>query len=285
MIYESVITNDYARQAVALEANFISNAVASVRDFFPKMLTSINRGFAKLDDVKLFVPSANDGTKISFTRNEKKILELLPSVPYDELAVLRLAVPEGFQGNYNTYFSVLAQSFAYHQSIALPAIEKYYIELASIITNRNAKLSLKDRTDQTKSLTSSREKLNDDLSSFFLTRSTQAEQPFGKLFTNEHEVKQLFRQRYELQDLLKNTKLNLVTGHVENIKSSLDVLIKMAEEGKIEELSPAQLRNLTEGAYEVASQVEFFAINYFRTITAVNTITPLQVNLLNRLSV
>lgn len=282
MIYKSAITDNYALRAVALESNFISNGVKSIVSFFPSLLKSVSKGFAKAEDVKQFVPAQADNNLERLNKTEQAIADALIWMPYDDIAMLRLPVPEGFTGNYCKYFAQLLEMFSYHEQTALPAIEEYYISIAAIITNKDAKLSLKDNTIKYKALSKSREENNKEIAKHF-NASSVAEYAYGKLFLNNQEVTQAFKLMHQLERTLISTKVASVTDQVVKITNALQTLISMAENGTIENLSPAQLKNLSEGAYEIAAQVEFFAINYYRAQVAINSLKDATQKLTKRL--
>ena len=282
MIYETAITDNYALRAVALEANFVANAVQSVIDFFPSMTKSISKGFNRLNELKPFVKTGYDHN-FSLDSKEKTIQEKLKVVPYSDLIKFRVPAPEGFIGNYPAYLESLLASFDYHKQVCIPAVEDFYELVANVVTNKNARNSLKDNDRKYKELTQLRQSTNLNIAKFFIASSSQNETEYKKLFTSNDEVIKTFKLRYQLMDVLKNVDIKEMTTFVSKINDALNTLIELAQNGDIEQLSTAQLKNLTTGAYETASQVEFFAVNYYRAEVAVNTVGFAQDKLLARL--
>ena len=282
MIYNTAINNDYALRAVALEANFVANAVQSVIDFFPSMTSSIEKGFNRLIGVKQFVDTGRNG-EFNLDSKEKNIRDKLTEFPYSDLMKLRLPAPEGFLGNYPSYFESLLESFHYHRKVCLPALEDYYELVANVVTNKNARVSLKDNDRKYKDLTQNRTQLNLSIAKFYISSSSQNEVEYRKLFANNDEVIKTFKLRHQLMAELKNTNVQEVKELVNQINDALNTLIEIAKNGDMEQLSTAQLKNLTAGAYEIASQVEFFAVNYYRSEVAINTFSFAQDKLLARM--
>lgn len=283
MIYETVVVRGHAYRAVSLESSVVANGVQAVINFFPSVFKSINAGFSTVKEIKLFKAAAGDADTLKLSKKEQSIVDALVSVPYDDLIKLRVPVPEGFVGSYVNYLIDVQQLFDYHQNVCLPALESFYIEVASVITNKGAKISQKSIIDSYKSLIKSREENNKKITDYFVIRSTQSEQDYGKIFHNNEEVGEMFKERHKLVKTLEAVNVKQVTDYVNKINDALVTLIKIAEDKSMSNLSAVQLQNITEGAYECAAQVEFFAVNYYRAQTLINTITHLQDKLLRRL--
>lgn len=283
MIYQSAVTDSLALRTISLEANYISNAVQAIASHFPSLLAATSKGFDRLKSIVKFKAEPGDANALVLSNNEKKIQELLSVVSYSELTRLRLAVPEGFIGNYTNYFLDLQKLFDYHDNVCLPAFDEFYITVASIVTNKDAKMSLKDKSSLYKALAKNREETNASITNHFLHRSTQSEQEYQKLFTDNNDVMESFRQRHRLVARLEGVKIETMTDYVNKINDVLELMIKMAKEGSIENFSPVQMKNITLGAYEMAYQAEFFAINYYRAQNAIVAASQLQDKLLTRL--
>lgn len=287
MIYESVVNDTFALRGVSLEANFASNAVKAINSFFPRLFTTVNNGFSRLEDTeKVTIEGAKDTRNfMKFTKLEAKIEAGLKNIPYSDLTKLRVLVPEGFEGKYVDYATDLQQVFSYNENVLVPAIEEYYILIANIITNKNAKLSLKDNSSFVKRLISARTELNDLLVKDFVKDNHRTERTYEQVFSKNEDVTAMFKLRYQLMTSLEGTKLEQITDYVNKIRDSFTILINLAKEDQIEFLSAPQLKNITEGAYEIARQVEFFAVNYYRVKVLVNTYLHAEARIAQRLEV
>ena len=270
MHYESVVTDTFPMRAVSLEANIIGNAVAAIKGYFPRLKEAIMPAFTKLDDVKPFIGKDSNFHKLK--PQEKDVEDFLASIGYENASYFTVPVPEGFVGNYVNYARELFNVLDYTLTASLPAIDAYYARLGNLITNKDPKLSNKDITKEYQLLAKDRVAANGKLTAFFLRGSNQAQNKFSKIFNNTEEVAELFRLRHKMVDSIKEYPLSKVKKTSEKITESLDVLIQLANTGKLDYITGAQLKNITEGAYEIARQIEFFAINYYRFEIMINTI-------------
>ena len=270
MHYESVITDTFPMRVVSLESNVIGNAVAAIKGYFPRLKEAILPAFTKLDEVKPFI--GRDDNYYKLTSKEKDVEDFLNRTQYQDAKIFTVPTPEGFIGNYVGYARELFNVLEYTQSVSLPAIDAYYARLANIITNKDPKLSNKDLTKEYKTLAKDRTATNSKLTAYFLRGSNQAQNKFEKVFKTNDEVMELFRLRHKMIDAIKEYPLSKVKKTSEKVTDSLDTLIQLANTGKLEYITGAQLKNITEGAYEIARQIEFFAINYYRLEIMINTI-------------
>lgn len=272
MHYETVIKDTYAQESIALETEFIANAVKTVKSFFPKLAVAIEPAFTLVTKLKEYVPTSEDTNIFKFTSGEDKILKELATTDYEDMTKLKLWVPEGFRGNMLSYFKDLNLALDYNQDVSLPALQEFYVLIADIITNKEAKKANKDLSNQTKGYSKSRIEYNKILSSYFAPGSTQAEQEYRTLFKTNKELYECYLERHKLLKKLSQISIKAYTEQVEKIKSSMQILIDLADNGTITELSPVQAKNVSEGAYEMGYQVEFFSVNYFRSMSLANSL-------------
>ena len=278
MHYDTTITDTFALRAISLEAGVVGNAVSTIRNFFPRLKQAIMPAFDELDKVKPFI--SKDDNLYKLTSNEKDIEDFITRVPWEDLSVVHVPTPEGFVGNYVEYARKIFALFDYTQDVSFPAIEAYYTLLGNVLTNKEPKLSTKDITSQYKTLAKDRVNTNTGITANFIKGSTVAEGTMGKLFKSPDEVTELFRLRHKLIDSIKQAPLSKVKNRADKISECLDTIIAQVNENKIDYLSTQQLKNITEGAYEIAAQIEFFAINYYRVEILINTIKLVKERLL-----
>lgn len=285
MRYETKITDMYALEGVSLEANFIGNAVNAALKYLPALYKTVKGGFSHLANLTNFIGTSEDTSIASLTSKEKKIVSLLETTPYDDLTKLRLHCPEGFDSNYLSYVLDVIKALDYNETTIKDFLDDYYTTVAAIITNREQKLSTKDLSSKYKAINDSRFALNNSLAKYFTAQSSQAEQPYGVLFTSNKEVELLFKKRHEMLKKLSSLDLAGTKSQASKITDSLKTLVELIDSGSVDFLSPAQLKNITTGAYEAAAMAEVYAVNYYRAMAVGNTALHLQDKLLARLQV
>ena len=283
MYFDFEEQNLSAVKVASLESSYIASTVSAIHNFFPAMAKMIGEKFSTVSKLTQFVFTDKPENLVKLSKEEQAIVGAIQNETFDSLSKLRVAVPEGMVGNYVSYGRDLLNGFGYHEDTALEALETFYIMVAAIITNKDAKISLKDNTRVYEALERSRKDLNKKLASYFIARSTQPEQEFKKVFSRKEEVEELFKLTHELKAKLEKTKVDEVKAVTEKITDAIATLIKLVEEEQMDKLSAAQYKNITKGAYEMAYQVEMFSVNYYRALTYVNSVDSSKTNFKRRL--
>lgn len=249
-----------AMQAIALESEFLGNMVKTVSNYFPAMMEHMAPLVGRIG-------STQSDMKKGLTHVEGKIADAINALDYaGHTSYFKIEVPEGFQGNTVQYLSALHGAFEYFKNVTAPGMDDYYILIASILTNKEAKKSLKDHSVGFAALAKGRVAMNDNLGSFFKEKSTEAMSTFGKHFKNNEELAHAFKMATALEQDLESLKLDTVKDKTQRIADTMEKLVQQADEGKIAYLTTQVVAGLTQGAFEIASQVEFLSVNVYRAL-------------------
>lgn len=283
MHYKSKVIEGHAYESISLETNYIANAAKTVASFFPDMWDNVVGGFNTVASLKEYVPSFTGLTPAGLSYNENKIANTMAKTDYEDMRKFRMHVPEGFKGNLLTYFILMQQVLNYSQDIALPALQEFYVLVADVVSNKSSRKSVKDLAGMFSGYSKSREQYAKELASYFVPHSSQADRAFGEIFGGGRQLSEMYSEKYKLKRLLADIKISKYTDAVSKIRNGMQALVDIVGRGENTYLSPAQVKNITEGAYEMARQVEFFSLNYFRAYTACNIVESNEHNLLVRL--
>ena len=252
-----------AFEAIALESTLLANMVNSVKNYFPGFMESIKPAFDSLSNI---TPPT-----LSKLFKSKTLEDKLNEAKYENVKYLKVSVPEGFNGNYLEYLELLNETLSYFDA-SYQSINEYYVLVSSIVTNKEAKKSLKDETKEYKDLEKSRMALNDKISDMFKARSTEALSTFGKHFKTNKEYSGAVVAASVLDRHLRAINIETVKGKVKQIVDVLSILIEQADKGNIAYMTPEVTKNIAFGAKEVAHQVEFLSVNLYRTIGALTAL-------------
>lgn len=278
MYYTPALEDNMNVRGLALEANALSNVVSSIKKYFPDLLKGVDGVFTQfmaLGDAK---PESVDLSNV-----ETKIVDRLKTVPYEEIDRLTIVVPEGFKGQYLPYFNALNEALSFRDAVTKPAMEDFYISVSSVLTNRNAKISLKDETRKYRELEKLRNDQNKVVTQYFRPNASDAQMQYQQLVEKNEDVQAVFVESKRLEKRLAEMNLSDMQNHVKRITSALQLLIDQATSGGAEHISPEVGKNLAIGAQEIAHQVEFFSINYFRAIALRNSVISFTQKLEGRL--
>lgn len=249
-----------AMTSIALESEVLGNMVSSVANYFPAMHQHVQPLSSNV--------SALIGTiKKGLSRTENKISEELEKLDYvGHTRYMKIEVPEGFTGNMVAYLSELLIAFTYFRESTEPAMQDYYVLISSILTNKEAKKSLTDHTPEYTKLEKSRLALNSKINGMFQEKSSQAISTFGKHFGKNEELKEAHALAVALEKALAKADLDGVQDQTAKIADAMAILSEQAQEGKIAYLTAPVTKSLSQGAFEIARQVEFLSVNCYRAI-------------------
>lgn len=281
MQYETSVIECNAYKAIALEAEILSNTVTTIGKFFPQFMQTVNAGFSKLNALSGFSGDMKSGKML--TSAEKNILSHLANVEYTDLERLALDVPEGFKGNIVSYVQTLLEGFQYFDTEMQKNLDEFYIKVASILTNKDAKLSLRDDSRVYSKMAKERQDENSKVGKYFKPGSSQATLNYGTCFSRNDDVYNFFMDAHTLESKLKAIDLNVISSKTSKINDALESLIKQVNAGTIERVSPEVTKNLAAGAHEMASQVEYFAIHYYRCMAILTSASLVTEKLARRL--
>lgn len=252
-----------AFEAIALESTLLANMADSIKSYFPGFVEAIKPAFDGLSNITM--------PKIANLFKGKTLEQKLLAADPENVKYLKVSVPEGFQGNYGDYISLLLSAFDYFDEVE-KSIDDYYVLLSWILTNKEAKKSLKDETNEYKKLEKSRTTMNDAFSDHFKSRSNEALSTFGKHFKNPKDYIDAVEQAAVLDKRLKAFNIERIKGKVKRIVDTMGVLIEQSNKGNIAYMTPEVAKNIAYGGKEMAYQIEFLSVNIFR---AIGTLTAL----------
>lgn len=284
MYHECTTDDDALRRVIALESARLADSTEAISNFFPAMMKKLYNSFTSPKTIPNFVPSIKNKI-FGLNSDERAIIAKLASIPYDDLINFKVPVPEGFSGNYTAYLMQCMENIDYYNLTTKNALEDYYIFVADLVTNKDAKKSLKDLQSKNNALKKSRQEIGETTNKFFIKGSNVAALAYGTAFSDNSEVEKLFRARVDLTSKIKSIDLHSVSDQVEKITQTLDTLTEQATAGNYEAFSPVQMKNISEGAYEMAAQVEFTSINYYRASVVLKTVEALEPALLKRVNI
>lgn len=249
-----------AMKSIALEASVIGNMVSSVTNYFPELMERLSPMVSR-------ITSTSVDLKKGLTSLEHTVASQVEVLDYaGHTRLFKIEVPQGFVGNTVDYLTLIDECFAYFKQITEPAMDDYYILIASILTNKEAKKSLKDHSAGFKALDKGRNVLNDRFNKFFKQGSNVAMSTFGTHYAKNEELRVALQKASALEGCLKNLNLDAVKDKTQRIADTIETLIKQTEDNKIAYMTPPVVSGLAQGAHEIAMQVEFLSVNVYRAL-------------------
>lgn len=253
-----VATNfDFELRTIALEANVLTNMVQTIAKVFPSIAEKVTSMFAVTKELPELT--------FSFSKEQKFVIENMHNVQYLDMADQKVFVPENFTGNIVEYGKLLEVLINKHRKSATDGLQNFNVYLSQFISNKDAKLSTVDATEVYYKMHKERD---DSVSSLvsFTSDNSQTSFPLGKIISRKDDLRILFDNKGSIQRQIENVDLKELNAGVKKCVDLIDLVVDQIEKGLITNVTPESTKNLAYGASEVAKEIEFFAVLYFRVI-------------------
>jgi len=251
------------RQGVALEAF----SMRDVTSYFQSVMPALSESFT--DFVARFNPKQHT---IQFTSKQKDFEKELNNHTYMGVSQVTAYVPEGLDVPYIDYAEVLYEAVQ-HASKIMDVLAPYSTYLAQLVMDREAGLSTKSFESEFKLLEEERKRINEELGACFKKGSTKSEAALGDVVKRNADWKDVFQRCRDITDVINRIDRGVLLKKVNECNAHLEVILKMAREGKVGKVANQTVLNLADGAFQAASELEFYAIAYYKAevfITCVN---------------
>lgn len=248
---------------VSLEAMHVADVGALVKNVFPDVVGLIKDFFNR------FMPSQ---PAIEIKVNKHDFYKLLEEHSYMDIAPLAAYVPEGMDVSYREYVAELAESAEHAAKVITEVLNPYTVFLAQIISHNDARLATRDKTFQYKEFGKRRDRLNSEIGECFQDGSNNSEVTYGDVVARNGDWAVLFGAAENLFTKLNSVNRTELNKKIKECDELLETIIKRANAGDMEGISPETLSNLSTGAYNVASELEFFGITVYRAMAFANAV-------------
>jgi hypothetical protein len=243
------------RDCVALEAIAVHDVSEYFKGIFPAVANSF-RNF--ITEVR---PS---DAAVALSPSYKTFLKDLPKHHYTDVMPLIAYIPEGLNTDYLEYAEALL-SAAEHASKIMDVLNPYSVYLSQLITNPEMKLATTSKEKEFKVLEQARDKLNAQLGACFKKGSTRAESSYGEVIKRNSDWDDVFGRVEAITRNIYSVDRKKVINKINECSDHLDVILKMVNGGKMESVANQTVTNLADGAYQMACELEFFTVIYFKT--------------------
>lgn len=247
-----------AVETISLEAGLFANTISVAKNLLP----SIHSGLKKVFNFTNDLPEAE---KLN-TKQQSIVLKNIQNTSFTDLDKLEIHIPEGFSGDFLSAADTIDKSIAYINDAVDNTLKHYRIYLSVFLSNKDAKISLKDENAFLKTAANKREDINKLYSEFYIKDSYVNKNVYTKVVRRNADLKELFSRYNAITNKLQAIDLKNIKQQLDTVTDLLDTIIKQIEDNKIENISPEALTNLSNGAYEIAQQMETIAACYFRAL-------------------
>lgn len=257
IMLSSIERLDHIHTYLSIESMPLSPIIDRLVGVIPDMYRSINS----------FIKDFKIGKDINTHTNALPLSDKVSKLQFNETKGIMLPCPQGLNTTYYQAFTFL-QPITHHlkglyKDILLP----YNSFLATIATTPKSRLDTNDFEKNYDTLKKHREGYISAMASCFGKNEKHADQKYDVLFKNPNEWNECDRLSKECMDNINSIDRDLIENAVKECAQYLDVLYHNLKESKDDKTTPEVAKRLSRGAYEIARELEFLSLAYFRVLT------------------
>lgn len=240
---------------VTMSKNMLNN----LSNFVPEVLGNI------LTFKQHFLEDTSD---IRLSRDNRKFLETIEKIPYVSMQHDAAFVPEGFKGKYLDYLSLLKGAPVIAKDAQLSVIPQFKRAVASIVSNPDLGRELNSEMIRLlRERTKMRDRFTEDLNTFFDKGSSSTNAIISQVIDRNNDWKQVLHLLEETSMGITAIDRTKMLKQVDEISHLLTVLTNKIKSGGYDDMSPENIMMLSEGTYQLATEVEFYAVMHYRVMT------------------
>lgn len=278
-IFNSLDASDFDAQSTSDLKRVLSHESLSMPDsfsvltnFIPKIVTSINEGISFL---KARIAGEGTAGASGFREAMTDVDKYTVNKDFIEYRQVLMTVPEGFSGHLLDYLKALQDIAFKHIKDTHKSLEEYRVTLGSVLNSpdfrKNLQLHNRFVNDIEKSVTDSKAVI----AKFITPTRMTSRQKIGTVITRFSEMNPIIAEATRLMEFQNSYDYRRLNNQVAEICQFLDLIKKGIDDKEIENLSPAMVRNIADGAFEIAKLVEFVAIYSYHTENALACVNNL----------
>lgn len=257
---------------IALEASVLTNMVTSIKNIFPSLITNLRSSFSQTEHLPKI--------EIALTKEQQFLIKEIQNFKFIDIAEIKTQVPEGFIGTYLDYTETLLSVINEISSVNSRVLQPYSVYLSTFLTNKEAKINTKDQTRLYNDIKKVREKQIEDLSFYFKDSSNISVAKVGQVIKRNADFLTVYNEVGSIAKKVYSIDIKSINENVKRCVDMLDIIVNKINRDEITNVSPEVTQNLAFGAYEVAKEIEFFSVLYYKILALTTTVdeTTIKVN-------
>lgn len=286
---ENTILNAIKEQAINGRAKTIPellNAIKHERD--AAQISTINpsmEGFA--ESVQVILPRVARGFKDfvgRFSPSElapdlhkpnDRFVEAVRKARYVDLAPIAITVPEGMHDHLLTYSNALLSAVEYTADL-VDRVAGFNTYLAILVSHPDARFETKSNIVDYRKMEIKRKILSDAISICFKPGSLNTVRTYGDVIERNRDWDTLWPNLAKITKTLQivdRKKLNTAVAECSRLLAKVE---EMSRKGQLDDASPAVLQEVAEATFQLASELEFYSVVYFRIMAFETTLKETQ---------
>lgn len=266
---------DHRARLVALESETSTDVLGLVKNIYGDVVTAFT-GFASQ-----FAPNE---PALNLSTTQRQFVAQLHGKNYVSLEGKVCFVPEGLNVPYLDYAAALKPAVDRCSKIMDQSLAPFATFLAGLVNNHN----LAGTASQLKILDShvelERRTMNQHLGACFAAGSSAAEQPYEKVVARNNDWPKVFHEADAMVQAINRVERKALQKKMQECVELMDVLKRQIEQGKFGDMSAAAASNLAGGAFQVASELEFYSAIHYKVAALASALNRTVTSLLATLA-
>lgn len=248
--------------AASLEAFNTTDVKNLLLKAFPAIVGEVKSFFS------MFTP---DQPGISLEFNPSNFRKEIEKQQYTNIAPLAAYVPEGLGVSYLSYMKELLPAVE-HAAKIMDVMNNYTMYLGTLINNRDAVFETKSMDSMFLVLNAEREKTLKEIGGCFINGVTKSEVTIGKVVDRNGDWEKVFKELDTMTLLINKVDRKVLNKKIKETSDMLDIIINKIKRDEFSNLTPQNIKNLSNGCYAVAKELEYFSVVYYRVLSLVTTV-------------
>lgn len=203
---------------------------------------------------------------------EQKFLSVIQTASYAELRQLRADTPEGFVGDFLQYATRLHQVAGQLTNLSSQVLHPFTVFLGQLISSRNAGQGSDDRKAVYLQMSKERERGYELMGEFFPKMKAKKSDLIGDVAKRNGDWAETFQELKGAVDAINAVDRQQLTQLIAQAEDYLNIVHDMIAKGQLDGVTAATSRALAEGAFQIASQIEYYTVVHFRTLSLSNAV-------------
>lgn len=230
--------------------NLLTNA-------FPSIVSEVKSYFSQFNPSDRSVMLAFD--KYGFNKE-------LGKHNYMDIGPLSAFIPEGLDVKYIPYSEELVKAAEHAAKVLSGTMATYTVFLSQLINNADAKLASDSFDKVYENLSKEREQINAALGKCFKKGSTKSETTISEVVDRNNDWQKVFENADVMVKLIESVDRKALNKKIEESTKLLEVIMEKIRRDEFVGMSPEVIRNLSDGAYCMASELEFYSVTHYKIL-------------------
>ncbi len=232
---------------------------------FSKYVSNIFNAFRHTSDFLEVKGFSKYPEQNNLSKENKAFIGTVNSVPFAELMKLSATVPEGMICKYVEILQPLLETSEYLKGIQAHVVQPYSLYLASFLSNENTSLSTESKAFEYSKLEQARDRRIAQFTPLYNPDSYVTQTTVGRVVDRNADWYLVLGMQKAIITNLEAINRKAIKKEVDNCVDYLALIADNIKRNKTKTRAEAAER-LSLGAYQVAKEMEYFSISYYRAL-------------------